>query len=169
MTNILCTICVRAGSKGLKGKNLLIINKKPLILHTIDQAKKSKIFTNIVVSTDSKIIKKKIKKKKGVDCWFLRSKQLSNDRVSKIEVIKDALIRSEANFDKKYDYVMDLDVTSPLRSIKDIKRAYNMFKKKNIDFLISANNSKKNPYFNMVEFEKKKIKFVKKKIKTKKK
>ena len=165
MTNILCTICARAGSKGLKRKNLLKINRKSLIFYTVDQAKKSGIFTNIVVSTDSNVIKKKIKKENGVDCWFLRSKKLSNDHVSKIDVIKDALIRSEENFDVKYDYIMDLDVTSPLRSIKDIKKAYNIFKKRKIDFLISANISKKNPYFNMVEFKKNKIKFIKKKLK----
>ena len=52
--NILCTICARAGSKGIKNKNIKLLNGKPLIYYTIQQAVKSKIFKNIVVSTDSK-------------------------------------------------------------------------------------------------------------------
>ena len=49
---ILCTICARKGSKGVKNKNLKTINKKPLIFYSIDQAKKSKLFKKIVISTD---------------------------------------------------------------------------------------------------------------------
>ncbi len=52
--NILCLICARKGSKGIKNKNVIKIKNKKLIEITIDQAKKSKLFQNIVVSTDSK-------------------------------------------------------------------------------------------------------------------
>ena len=52
--NILCLICARKGSKGIKNKNITKIKNKKLIEITIDQAKKSKLFHNIVVSTDSK-------------------------------------------------------------------------------------------------------------------
>ena len=55
---ILCTICARGGSKGIKNKALKLINKKPLIYYTINQAFKSKIFDEVVVSTDSKKIQK---------------------------------------------------------------------------------------------------------------
>ena len=55
---ILCTICARGGSKGIKNKALKLINKKPLIYYTINQAFKSKIFDEVVVSTDSKKFKK---------------------------------------------------------------------------------------------------------------
>ncbi len=61
--NILCTICARKGSKGLRNKNIKKLFGKPLIIHTIDQAKKSKIFSKIVVSSDSKKILKLVKKK----------------------------------------------------------------------------------------------------------
>ena len=54
--NILCLICARKGSKGIKNKNITKIKNKKLIEITIDQAKKSKLFQNIVVSTDSKKI-----------------------------------------------------------------------------------------------------------------
>ena len=56
--NVLCTICARGGSKGLRNKALKMIYGKPLIAYTVRQAIKSKIFTEVVVSTDSKIIQK---------------------------------------------------------------------------------------------------------------
>ena len=49
---------------------------------------------------------------------------------------------------------MDLDVTSPLRNVQDIKKLIKLLKNKKKDFLLSVNDSKKNPYFNMVEFKK---------------
>ena len=60
--NILCTICARAGSKGLRGKNFLKIGKKNLITYTLEKAKKSNLFDQITVSTDSKNIKKNKRK-----------------------------------------------------------------------------------------------------------
>ena len=166
MVKILCTICARAGSKGLKNKNIISFYNKPLIAHTIMQAKKSKLFREIVVSTDSKKIKD-ISTKYGAKCWYLRSRKLSNDSTSKIEVIIDTLKNAEKKFKVKYDFIMDLDITSPLRNVVDIKKAYNKLIKNKKDFLISGNKSKKNPYFNMVEIINKRLSFVKK-IKNKK-
>ena len=56
MNSILCTICMRGGSQGVKNKSIKLINGRPLMYYTIKQAIKSKIFDNIVVSTDSKKI-----------------------------------------------------------------------------------------------------------------
>jgi CMP-N,N'-diacetyllegionaminic acid synthase len=150
---VLCVICARSGSKGIKNKNLINFFGKPLISHTYNQAKKIK-FTNIVVSTDSKKISKIIGKSNS---WFLRSKKLSGDKISKIEVIVDALRKSEKKFKIKYDTVIDLDVTSPLRLKKDIHNAIKIFKAKNYDNIFSVCESSRNPYFNMVEIVNKKI------------
>ena len=97
--NILCTICARKGSKGVKNKNITIINNKHLIYYTILQAKKSKIFDDIVLSTDSKKFQK-IAKKYGLNSFFLRPKKLSTSNIPKIPVIRHALFKSE-NFYKK--------------------------------------------------------------------
>lgn len=151
---VLCVICARSGSKGIKNKNLLNFFGKPLILHTLEQAKKIKKFTNIVVSTDSK----KISKVVGKDyAWFLRSKSLSGDKIPKINVIIDALKKSEKKLKKKYDLVIDLDVTSPLRLASDIVNAFKIFEKKNFDNLFSVCEASRNPYFNMIEVINKKI------------
>ena len=63
---ILAIIPARSGSKGLKNKNILRLNKKPLVKFTIDQAKKSKFINKISVSTDSKIVNKIAKKEKDM-------------------------------------------------------------------------------------------------------
>lgn len=148
--NILCTICGRGGSQEIKNKNIKLINGKELIYYTISVALKSKIFTNIILSTDSKKIIN-ISKKFGIKNYILRSKKLSSNRQGKLEVIKDSLIKAEKIFNKKFDVICDLDITSPLRSSKDIVNAFKVFKNRNANNLISCNKSRKNPYYNMVE------------------
>tara|TARA_Y100000590_G_C15747811_1_gene1022882 strand:- start:8967 stop:9659 length:693 start_codon:yes stop_codon:yes gene_type:complete len=159
--NYLCTICARKNSRGVKNKNFKILNGIPLIGHTILQAKKSKIFSNIVVSTDSNKIRN-ISKKFSVEYCFKRSKKFSSGTISKIPVIQNATKMAEKYFGKKFDIIIDLDVTAPLREIKDIKKAVRKFLKSNSDILFSVCKSKKNPYFNMVEQINKKVMLVKK-------
>lgn len=158
---ILCTICARKNSKGLKNKNIKKLRGIPLISRTLLQAKKSKLFEDVVVSTDSEKIQF-ISKKLGINTWFLRPKSLSNDKTSKVPVILHALKQAEKFYKKRYDAIIDLDVTAPLRKISDIKKAYNKFKKNNFDIIISVCKSKKNPYFNMIEIKKEKIRLIKK-------
>tara|TARA_B100000780_G_C20947599_1_gene377991 strand:+ start:88 stop:792 length:705 start_codon:yes stop_codon:yes gene_type:complete len=160
--NILCTICARGGSKGVANKALRKINGKHLIEITIKQALSSKVFDEIVVSTDSKKIQN-IANKNGAKSWFLRSKNLSNDYAPKIPSIRDALLKSEIKFKKKFDICIDLDVTSPLRNVKDIKDALKLFlKKKQTENLFSVSEARKNPYYNMVEIKNKKVSLIKK-------
>jgi CMP-N,N'-diacetyllegionaminic acid synthase len=160
--NILCTICARKGSKEIKNKNIIPFNGKPLIYHTINQARKLNIFDKIVCSSDSRKILN-IAKKNNVDFLIQREKKLSTNKIPKIDVIRQALILSEKKFKKKFNYIIDLDVTSPLRSMADIKNSLNFIKKTTTDCnLITICPSRKNPYFNMVEIDKtKKIKIIK--------
>lgn len=150
---ILCTICIRAGSTSVKNKNIKIINKKPLVYYTIAQAKKSNMFEDIVVSTDSKKFQK-ITNKYGIKNFFLRPKRLSTSKSPKIPVIRHALNQAEKFYNKKYDLIVDLDVTSPLRVVKDIKLALKYFIKSKANLLFSVNESRINPYFNSVEVKK---------------
>ncbi len=158
---ILCTICARSGSKGLKNKNFLKIKGKTLLSHTLSQAIKIKKINNIIISSDSNKIKK-IKNKKIIH--LVRSKKLSGNKIGKLAVIRNALNNAEKIFKKKFDTVIDLDVTSPLRKLSDINSAINLFYKKNYNNLITICEARKNPYFNMVEKKKNKIDLVKKKI-----
>ena len=151
---------MRKGSREVKDKNFRLINGKPLMYYTIKQAIKSKIFDNIVASTDSKQILK-YAKSYGADGWFLRSKKLSSNFSSKIPVIKHALIEAEKFYSKSFKFVVDLDVSSPLRNVEDIIKAYKFFLRKKADILITVSRSRKNPYFNIVEIRNKKVKIIK--------
>ena len=160
MKNILCTICARGNSKGLKNKNFKRIKNKPLIHFTIDHAIKSKIFSKIVVCSDSFKILNYSKKIKEIDI-IKRPKKLSLDNTPKIPVIRHSLKEMEKKYNKVFDTIIDLDVTAPLRKISDIKNALDQFKNTDSPTLFSACLSRRNPYFNAVEFKNKKIKPVK--------
>lgn len=150
MDNILITICARGGSKGIKGKNIRNLAGYPLIYFTIKQAKKWGKAEHIVVSTDSKEISDAAKKY-GADVPFMRPKRLSTDKAPKIPVIRHALRASEKLYKMKFNIVMDLDVTSPIRSDIDLEESYKLFKRKLPKTLFSIVKAHKNPYFNMVE------------------
>lgn len=150
-TNILCTICCRGGSKGVKNKNIRPLLGKPLLAYTIEQAQKSQIFNHIVLSTDSKEIAE-VGKYYGAEVFFLREEKLATDKAGKLPVIQDALNRSEKYFNTTFNTIFDLDATSPLRDVQDIINAYDLFTRDQSDILITASPSRKNPYFNLIEF-----------------
>lgn len=154
---ILCTICARKGSKGLKNKNIKKIKGKHLIYFTIQQALKSKIFDEIVVSSDSRMILD-LSKKYGIQNIIYRKKKLAKDNSPKIPVIRNCLKEIEKIKKKKFDIVIDLDITAPLRKVSDIKNALKKFKKEKAPNLFSACNARRNPYFNAVEWKNGKIK-----------
>lgn len=153
MSNILCTICARGGSKGVKNKNIKELNGKPLIAYTIEQAKASSLFEHIVISTDSDDIAK-VAKEYGAEVFFKRSKEMASDTAGKLDVIKDAFKRSEEYYNRTFDYLIDLDATAPLRSVEDIINSFNQFKENNNDNLITAMPSRRSPYFNLIEQDK---------------
>jgi len=151
---------MRGGSKGVSGKNLRLLNGKPLMEYTIEQAIRTCLSNHIIVSTDSSDIAD-VAKESGADAWFLRPKELATDDAPKIPVIRHAMLESEKKYDQLFDVVIDLDVTSPLRTVDDIINAFKQFSDENADNLISASPCRKNPYFNMVEVSNGRIQRVK--------
>lgn len=153
INNILLTICARGGSKGVKGKNIRLLNRIPLIAYTILQAKEWGKAKHIIVSTDSIEIAK-IAKKYGAEVPFLRPHELALDNSPKLPVIKHALLKTEKKYQIKFDAVLDLDPTSPVRNAVDIENCLNIFFSKNPKTVFSVTPARKNPYFNMVEIDK---------------
>ena len=147
---ILCTICARGGSKGLSNKNLLKIGDKSLIGHTLTQAKAIDAIDCIIVSSDSNEILKE-GEIYAADILLQRSAKLASDDAGKIDAIIDCLNHAESNLNKHFDYVIDLDVTSPLRNLIDIENCLEFTKDQGFKNLITVTNSKKNPYFNQIE------------------
>jgi CMP-N-acetylneuraminic acid synthetase len=77
---------------------------------------------------------------------------LATDSAGKIDTIKDVLLYEESSFNNKYDYLLDLDITSPLRTFEDVEQAlYSLINRAEAYNLFSVNPAARNPYFNMVE------------------
>mgnify|MGYP001208876538 FL=1 len=154
---ILITICARGGSKGILGKNIKMINGKPLIYYTLNTANlfKDKLDSpiDIVISTDSNEIKSVVSSLEfKLDLDYIRPDFLATDSAGKIGAIKDVKNYMEKKHNKTYDYVLDLDVTSPLRSVKDLENALEIItNNKEALNLFSVSPANRNPYFNMVE------------------
>ena len=104
----------------------------------------------VVVSTDSKKIAD-IAKKCGAEILFLRDAKFAQDATPKGIVIKDALIKSEEYYQERFNIIVDLDVTAPVRSTKDLDNCLKLFLKSRPKTLFSVVPAHKNPYFNMVE------------------
>lgn len=151
--NRICTICARGGSKGVPNKNIKDLLGKPLIAHTIIQAKQSKLFDTIAVSSDSDEILA-IAKEFGVNFLVKRPAEFATDEAAKLPVIQHCLSTVEQEVGKKFDIIVDMDATSPLRLVDDIVQSVNIFEKEDqADNLITGAPSRRSPYFNLVEVD----------------
>lgn len=147
MKNI-AIIPARSGSKGLKDKNIKILNGKPLLWYTIQAAKESGCFEEIMVSTDSEQYAE-IARACGASVPFLRSATYSGDTVDSWDVVKEVLY----NYLKKkevFDSVCLLQPTSPLRKTEDIVGAYGLYADKNADSVTSVCEVDHSPLWSMV-------------------
>lgn len=141
--SFLAIIPARSGSKGLRDKNIKKLNGKPLIAYSIEAAKKSGIFTNIVVSTDSKKYAD-ISIEFGADVPFLRPIELAKDESNSNDVIIHVL-KELRKLGKSYDYFMLLQPTSPLRDSIDIRNAVNLLFEKDANSVVSVCESEYSP------------------------
>jgi CMP-N,N'-diacetyllegionaminic acid synthase len=148
----LCTICARGGSKGVRNKNVRDLAGKPLIAWTIGQARESGLFEHIVISTDSDEIAEAARSH-GAEVFFKRPPELATDTAAKLPVIRHAFLESERHFGRRFDYLVDLDATSPLRDARDIREAFALVAEKGHGNAITAMPARRSPYFNMVEVE----------------
>lgn len=154
---ILFTICGRAGSKGIKNKNIREFVGKPLPYYTISaidlflKKSKEKIEYDIVVNSDSKELLELMKKNHMREIDIIeRDEKLAGDTVGKIAVITDCLKQMQSRKKINYDMVVDLDITSPLRAVKDIENLIDVEKETSADVTTSVTTARRNPYFNQV-------------------
>lgn len=136
MKKNLCIIPARGGSKRIPRKNIIDFLGKPLIAYSIENALNSKIFDDVIVSSDDlEIID--IAKKYGANIPFIRDKNLSDDYTNSDEVIKNAILELE-KMGKFYDNVCCLYASAPLIDDIILKQAYDEFIKDDSLFLFSA-------------------------------
>ncbi|RHK91520.1 acylneuraminate cytidylyltransferase family protein [Bacteroides xylanisolvens] len=160
--NILFTLCGRAGSKGVKGKNARDFLDIPLVWYSMagvdiymNQVKKNGDRVDVVLNTDSEDLMQLVSQVKDVNVTVLRREpNLGGDKVPKVVVILDSLLRAEKQFNVTYDMVVDLDITSPLRIVQDIKNVIDRkVLRPEVDVVYSVTHARRNPYFNMVKEE----------------
>ena len=145
---VIALIPARGGSKGIKKKNIKLLNGKPLIYYTIMAAKKSKLIDRIIVSTDDKRIKS-VAIKYGAEVPFIRPKKLSQDHILDYPVILHAIKKLKLNSNKqKNDILVFLRPTMPLRSYKDIDAGIKeILAKKNVKCIRSIRESSYPPFW----------------------
>ena len=133
--NILGVILARAGSKGIKKKNIKILSGHPLISYSIYAGKKSKLITKLIVSTDSNKIAK-ISKNYGAKVPFIRPKHLAKDATWSRDALKHAVLEAEKIYGETYDYIIEIPAVAPLRPSHQIDLAIKKLIKTKADSVI---------------------------------
>ncbi len=132
MDNILIVVPARGGSKGIKLKNLKTIFNESLIKITSKVIHKLPFQYTAIVSTDHAEIANEAKEC-NLEVPFMRPESISGDLVSDWDVLNHALLEMEKVKKKKFDIVIMLQPTSPLRIIDDVIECLNEFKSNNLD------------------------------------
>lgn len=157
--NILFTLCGRAGSKGVKSKNILTFCGYPLPFYSLAairlfQSAHSGEYErmDIALSTDSAALKAMLQTAAPDIFAIDRDAALAGDMVRKIDVIRDAAKRAQQHFNQEYDMVVDLDITSPLRTLADLEAVIEKRKQaaSDTDVIYTVTEARRSPYFNMV-------------------
>ncbi len=146
----LAVICARGGSKGVKGKNLRPLGGKPLIAHSIMQAKQAGVFAAIAVSSDSADILGPARKW-GADHAIERPAALATDAAPKMPAIRHCAEAVERAAGIAFDVIVDLDATAPLRNLDDIRGVVRLLEESGADNVVTGMKARRSPYFNLVE------------------
>ena len=153
MKDTIAIIPARKNSKRLKNKNIIDFFGKPMIFYSISAALKSKYISEVLVSTDSKKIKK-IAENYGAKVPYLRKKKFSNHNSKTIDVIRD-LFEKYISKNKNFKKIILLQPTSPLRDCNDIDKSINLFNSKKADYVTSLCETKPKNWFFQIKKDKK--------------
>ncbi len=142
-------IGVRAGSKGLAGKNMRMLAGKPLLQWSLDQLREHPRVDAVMVSTDCPDMYQFAREQGALDIG-LRADALATDDASKWDVWRDSLQKA-VGLGLAPDIFLDFDATAPLRRQVDVTNALDLFEREAPDMVMSCTIARKNPYFNLVE------------------
>jgi CMP-N-acetylneuraminic acid synthetase len=117
--SVIAIIPARGGSKGLPGKNIMLLCGKPLVVWSIEAGLSCQYIDEVMVTTDSEDIAS-IAKKFGASVPFLRPAELATDTASSFDVVIHALDFFDMEFGKSFDYILLLEPTSPMRESDDL-------------------------------------------------
>jgi len=134
---VLAVITARSGSKGLPGKNLRLLNGRPLIGHTIDTARASRAFDRVIVSTDDEAIAAGARFLRA-EVPFMRPAELAQDETPHLPVLQHAVQWLRENERYEPDAVMLLQPTSPLRTVTHIRESIALLERSGADSVVSV-------------------------------
>ena len=123
---------------------------RPLIADSIERARASGLFEVVAVSSDSDAILAAAADA-GADICIPRPAELATDRAPKLLAVRHAVRFVEDQRDVRFDVFVDLDATSPLRTVADIEAAVDLLESTDATNVITAAPARHSPYFNMVE------------------
>ena len=147
----ICTICVRAGSKSVKHKNIRNLGGKPLLTWTVEQAVASQQFDVVAVSSDSDEYLD-LAGRAGAGMLVRRPDALATDEIGKVPVIRHLVDHAEQEVGRGFKLVVDLQVTSPFRAPFDIAAAISLLESNpSAENVVSATPCRHSPYFTIVE------------------
>ncbi len=155
--NILFTICGRAGSKGIRNKNVKDFLGYPLPFYTasaIDLYREAnpEAHCDIALNTDSGELENLFKERLNFEVELIkRSPELAQDNTPKIPVILNTYQEVLKKRGIAYDMIVDMDITSPLRTLSDVEALIDKKAQTDADVVFSVTDSRRNPYFNMVK------------------
>jgi len=144
-----CLIPARGGSKGIPKKNIQLLGNKPLIAHTIESCLRSKLFSDVIVSTDDSKIAR-ISKKYGAKIPFMRPEELASDSASMDGVVAHT-VSTLHSLGYEFDILVLRDCTVPFIRTSDIRGAISLLKRTKCDVVCGVYRQHLNPYFNMME------------------
>ena len=133
---MIALIPARGGSKGLPGKNIRLLNGKPLIAYAIEAALKAKHIDRVIISTDDEEIAR-VAVEYGAELPFMRPAELASDTAMAVDNYIYTIDRLEKEGGKPIEAFVVLQPTSPLRIAEDIDGAVELFLKKEADSVIS--------------------------------
>ncbi len=144
-------IFARGGSKGVPGKNIKLLDGKPLIAYSIDALKDSSYVDRIIVSTDDRNIAD-VARKYGAATPFMRPRELASDNSPEILSWRHALEQASQE-GRMPDIFVSAPATNPFRTTEDIDKAIKLFLSSDVDGVIAVTEASKNPYFHYVKLD----------------
>ncbi len=148
---VLVVVPARGGSKGIKLKNLIKLDSKSLVEIVGGIVSQLDFVDRAVISTDHPEIAR-VATLSGLDVPFMRPKNLSGDLISDVDVLTHSLLKIEKLDNKKYDIIVMLQPTSPLRKADHVFNTVNKLIDGDFDSVItvSETDSKSHPLKQLV-------------------
>ena len=134
---VLAITLARGGSKSIKKKNIINVNEQSLICYTIKEVLNSEFIDDYIVSTEDEQIASLVRQY-GVGIPFLRPVELAQDTTTSVSALLHAVQKMEKLKNTKYDYIVEIMCTNPLKTVVDIDACIEKLNNTGADSVVSV-------------------------------